>query len=180
MTPQELEAYGKIAFAISLLVHGAQETKPGTKIMRSGQEIELQPPYFYHCSMSLWEAAAVQLWKLQILEPLDEEHRWAYHFKFTCELSDVSSLARSNAGNGPSIEDLLKLFMELRAEFTGSFFKNRNLFSVNGRTIFGIRPEEIPTFEDLKRLGFVEATSTGYTPTAALERLMSGTGWLNE
>jgi hypothetical protein len=179
MKPQELEAYGKIAFAISLLLHGKQETEPGT-ITRSGREIQLRPPYFFHDFMSLYEGAADLLCRLRILEPLDGERRVANFFKFTCALSDVASLAMRYANDGPSFEQLLTLLMELRAFFTGSFFKNPNLFSVNGRVIFGIRPEEIPTFEDLKRLGYVEATSTGYTASAALERLMSSTGWLLE
>jgi hypothetical protein len=98
-TPQ-LDAYGKIAHAIAVLVFEFMDPK----CLPPTSELNLQPPYFYTYSQSDLEISAHVLWKLKILKSLYSDNRFGVFFKFDCDLADVPAVAIKNVASGPTLD----------------------------------------------------------------------------
>jgi hypothetical protein len=164
-----LDAYGKIAHAIALFVFGSMDSK----CLPTTNELNLPPPYFYTYSQSDLEMCADFLWKLKILKSLYRDNKFECFYKFDCDLSDVPAIAIRNVASGPTLERLLWGFVDLRSEYSRMHLDRTMLLFLNGAPIFSIRQEERGLFKALEALGYVTATSTGYSSSTKLETLMA-------
>jgi hypothetical protein len=171
MTIRELDAYGRIAHAIALVVFEFMESE---RSLPTTNEMNLPSPYFYTYSTSVFELSAEILWKLKILKSLYRDNRFASFFKFTCDLADVPTIAVRNAASGLSFEKVLWGFVYLRSEYSRMHLDRATLFLLNGEPKFSIREDERGLFQALEALGFVDATPTGYSSSSKLETLIAG------
>jgi hypothetical protein len=167
VTP-DLVAYGKIAHAIALFVFESMDSKR----LPTTNELNLPPPYFYTYAQSDLEMSANFLWKLKILKSLYRDNRFEYFYKFDRDLADVPAIAIRNGASGPTLERLLCGFIELRSEYSRMHLDRTMLFFLRA-PIFSIREEERGLFKALEALGYVKATSTGYSSSTKLETLMT-------
>ena len=173
MISPELDAYGKIANAIALWVFGALSSdEKSTK-----NELNLPPPYFHTYSDSLRGRSGEWLWRLKILRSLYQDNRCGDFFVFDCELADVPATAITNANEGPSLEELVWLYIELRSEYTQLHLHRSTLFFIDHKPAFSISEEERPAFTALEYLGYARGVPDGYAATAKTEILLSTTLW---
>jgi hypothetical protein len=174
MTNLELDAYGKVTHAIaSFAFESLSPDELPTK-----NESNLPPPYFYTWYMSLLERSAFLLWQLKIMKSLDRDNTcWGVFFKFDCDLADVPAIAMQNAANGPTLNSLVWLYIELRSEYTRMHLDQSTLFFVNDKPAFSIGEEEKPAFEAMEKLGYVTAAPRGYASTVKTETIRATPWW---
>jgi hypothetical protein len=174
MTNLELDAYAKIMHALALIVHEALSSDE----LPTVNELNLLPPYFYTWHDSLRERSAGFLWDLKILKSLDRDNAFrGVFFKFDCDLADVPAIAIKNATNGPTLDSLVWLYVELRSEYTRMHLDQSTLFFTDGKPAFSIREEEKAAFEALEELGYVKATPGGYASAVKTAALLSKPWW---
>jgi hypothetical protein len=174
MTNLELDAYGKVTHAIALFAFESLSSDE----LPTKNESNLSPPYFYTWHMSLFERSALLLWQLKIMKSLDRDNEcWGVFFKFDCDLADVPAIAMKNAANGPTLNSLVWLYVELRSEYTRMHLDQATLFFVNGEPAFSIREEEKPAFRAMEGLGYVIAAPGGYASTVKTETIRATPWW---
>jgi hypothetical protein len=161
MAPDESRAYGEAVRALAMAIFRLQDGEEATFYV-NGEPVQVHPPYFYHCSMSLFEHASTILWKLGILRPLNEHNNWATVFKFACDISDVRRIAIEKAKNGPTLNSVLDNFIDLRSEYSHLHSDQKMTFQAGGRVLFAIGAEEVPLFEALTELDYVKRVGDGY------------------
>jgi hypothetical protein len=169
MTALELEAYGKIVHALALTMNELQ-----TSTSEIFDDISEPPPYFYTWHMSTLERGAEFLWSLKILRSLNEANTL---FKLDCKMADVPAISEKNAADGPTLDNLVWLYVELRSEFNRTPLDGTTLFSIGRDPAFFLREDESAAFDALKELGYFHAVPGGYAPTARTEALLSKPWW---
>jgi hypothetical protein len=160
MTPEESKAYGEAVHALAMVIFNLQEKEVATFYVND-QPVRVHPPYFYHFSTSMLERASEILWKLGVLRPLNESNNWATAFKFACDIGEVRRIAIENAKNGPTLDSVLDNFIDLRCEY--QMYPDRKMtFQIAGQALFAIGADEVPLFEALTALNYVERDGNGY------------------
>lgn len=172
MTNAELDSYGKITHAVALFVSAAQITDERP----NSNELNLPPPYYTHFS-SLTENSIGLLWDLKIMKSLGRDNEWHTYWKFNCELADVPTIAMKNASDGPPLERLVWLYVELRSEYTQMHAHQTILFFREGRAAFSARKEEEPACRALVDLGYATTVPLGFASTPKTETLLSTMLW---
>lgn len=164
----ELHAYGKIAQ--TLTERALSEANEPTQLSRGFPEVP--GPIYRHYGNSTFEALASVLWRLGILRPLEPELQLARYFAFNCELKEAENVAHRNWPNGPSLYELLKVFVDL---FDG-YGKEYHDFSSAMYAPFGRNGRLTVVLDALASIGYVEKTSEGYVWTDAepVMRLLYG------
>jgi hypothetical protein len=174
VTNPELDAYGKVTHAIALFAFGSLSSDQ----LPAENESNLPPPYFYTWHSSLRERSALFLWQLKIMKSLDRDNKCRdAFFKFVCDLADVPAIAMKNAANGPTLNSLVWLYVELRSEYTQMHLHRSTLFFVNDEPAFSIREEEKPAFEAMEKLGYVITAPSGYASTVKTETIRATPWW---
>ncbi|MBR0704913.1 hypothetical protein [Bradyrhizobium liaoningense] len=174
MTELELDAYAKLVHALTLTVRQFETSDE----LPTVNESNLQPPYVFTWHTSLLERSAIFLWNLKILKSLDKDNKGlGVFFKFDCNVDDVPALAKEHAANGPTLDSLVWLYIELRSEFSRMHLDQSTLFFVNGVPTFSICEEEMASFIAMKGLGYVEAVPGGYASTSKTDTLLSKPWW---
>lgn len=173
MTNLELDAYAKMVNVLAWFVYSSVSSDD----LPTVNESNVPPPYFFTWHSSLRERSAGFLWDLKILRSLDRENaEWSGFFKFDCDLADVPAIAIKNAANGPTLDSLVWLYVELRSEY-GVMYLDQTLFFRDGKPAFSLREEEKAAFSALEELGYVKATQGGYASTVKTEALLSKPWW---
>ncbi|MBR0814501.1 hypothetical protein JQ544_23415 [Bradyrhizobium diazoefficiens] len=176
MTDLELDAYAKLVSALTLTVRQFETSKPDE--LPRINESNLPPPFVFTWYMSLLERSVDFLWRLKIFKSLDKENSGlSPFFKFDCNPEDVPIIAKKNAANGPTLDGLVWLYIELRSEFSRMHLDQSTLFFVNDAAVFSLREDEKEPFEDLKELGYMEAVPGGYASTVKTDALLSKPWW---
>lgn len=174
MTELELDAYAKLVHSLTLTVLQFETSDD----LPTVNESNLPPPYVFTWHMSLLERSGSFLWRLKILKSLDKDNRDIGPFlKFDGDLDDVLAIAKENAANGPTLDSLVWLYIELRSEYNRMHLDQSTLFFVNDRPAFSIREDEKETFKALEQLAYVEAVPRGYASTAKIGALLSKPWW---
>jgi hypothetical protein len=131
----ELDAYGKVAHAISIALLELIDPRD----LPPKNELKLPPPYFYTYSLSIFEWTAEILWRLKIFRSLDHDNRFGVFFILSCDLVDVPVVAAGNAEGGPSLERLILAYFDLRSEYSRLHLDRSVLFFREGDPILAIR-----------------------------------------
>lgn len=174
MTDLELDAYAKLVHALTLIMRTFETSDD----LPTVNESNLPPPYIFTWHMSLLERGAGFLWDLHILKSLDKDNKeFGPFLKFDCNLGDVPAIAKQNAANGPTLDSLVWLYIELRSEYSRMHLNQSTLFFVNEAPTFSICEEEKASFKALEELGYVETVPGGYTSTAKTNTLLSKPWW---
>ena len=155
MNELELHAYGKIAQVLAERAFSiANDELPGS----SPQFPDARLPIYRHWGNSTFEALASVLWRLGILRPLDPKGNWAYQFAFDCDVKEAGHVAQHNSRDGPSLFELLEVFIDLFNDYGIS-----NAIYVP----FGRNGRLTAVLDALASIGYVEKTSEGYVWTNA-------------
>jgi hypothetical protein len=165
MNELELCAYGYVAKAIAQHAFAAAETED--KDCRAAFP-DAPGPIYHHWSMSNFEAAAHDLWRLRILRPLDESNGWAFFFVFDCDVDESNLIAERNVSEGPTLFELLVTFINLFGDFGTEYWG----FSTRQETRFGRNSRIKPTFDALAALGYLAKSEDGYTWTELIAPAM--------
>jgi hypothetical protein len=165
MNELELRAYGSVAQAIAR--HAFAMAEREDRDNRHGNP-DAPWPIYYHWSMSTFEAVAIDLWRLRILKPLDEDKNWACYFAFDCEISESNAVAERNAANGPALSELLVTFIDLFGDFGTEYWG----FSTRQGVPFGAGGRIEPTLAALASLGYLSRTEGGYVWTELIAPVM--------
>jgi hypothetical protein len=172
MNELERNAYGAIAQGLAWHVHDFSEDSCKEFPISEKFPSEAKAIY-HHFSTSDFERVADNLWRLQILRPLDEQNGWAYYFVMNCEPSDSYQMAISNWQSGPPFNELLLTFVTLfgdyGTEYWGFSTQQGVPFGKDGRLAFAL--------DALAPLGYLEVNKAGYIWTAQIEPIMSAAGF---
>ncbi len=174
MTDLELDAYAKLVHALTLTMRLFETSDD----LPTVNESDLPPPFIDTGHMSLLERGAGFLWDLEIIRSLDKDNKeFSSFFKFDSQLDDVFAVARKNAANGPTLDSLVWLYIELRSEFSRMHLDQSTLFFVNDVPSFSICEEEMTSFKAMQELGYVESVPGGYASTAKTNALLRKPWW---
>ncbi|WP_441236697.1 hypothetical protein [Bradyrhizobium sp. 930_D9_N1_4] len=174
MTDLELDAYAKLVHALTLTMRLFETSDD----LPTVNESNLPPPYIDTGHMSLLERGAGFLWDLEIVRSLDKDNKeFGPFLKFDCRPDDVRAIAIKNAANGPTLDSLVWLYVELRSEFSRMHLDRSTLFFVDEVPSFSICAEEIASFKAMEKLGYVEAVPGGFASTAKTNALLSKPWW---
>ncbi|KYG99151.1 hypothetical protein [Bradyrhizobium sp. DOA1] len=176
MTDLELDAYAKLVSVLTLTVRQFETARPDE--LPTINESNLPPPFVFTWYESLMERSLDFLWRLKIFRSLDKENRGLDpFFKFDCNLDDVPIIAKKHAANGPTLDSLVWLYIELRSEYNRMHLDRSTLFFLGEVPAFSISEDEKEAFKALEELGYVKAVPGGYATTAKTDTLLSKPWW---
>jgi hypothetical protein len=156
----ELHAYGKIAQTLAERAFNLADSEPKWSVTAFP---DVGGPIYRHYGNSTFEDLASVLWRLGILRSLEPELKLARYFAIDCELKEAEIVAQRNWQNGPSLPELLEVFIDLFDEYG----KEYHDFSSSIYVPFGRNGRLTAVLDALASIGYIEKTSEGYVWTDA-------------